>query len=51
MRSNRGFTLIEVMIVLAILAGIMALGAPRLFKKKRQHQISSSKNHGSSERN
>lgn len=33
MRSNRGFTLIEVMIVLAIIAGIMALGAPRLFKK------------------
>ena len=33
MNSNRGFTLIEVMIVLAILAGIMALGAPRLFKK------------------
>ena len=32
MLSRRGFTLIEVMIVLAIIAGIVVLGAPRIFK-------------------
>jgi general secretion pathway protein H len=31
--SRRGFTLIEVMIVLSILAAVIALGAPKLFKK------------------
>lgn len=33
MKSQRGFTLIEVMIVLAIIAGVVVLGAPRLFKQ------------------
>jgi general secretion pathway protein H len=32
--NRRGFTLIEVMIVLAILAGLIVVGAPRLFKKQ-----------------
>ncbi|MFP5519208.1 MAG: Tfp pilus assembly protein FimT/FimU [Bdellovibrionia bacterium] len=32
MKSSRGFTLIEVMIVLAIIAGVIVLGAPRIFK-------------------
>lgn len=32
MITKRGFTLIEVMIVLAIIAGIVVLGAPRIFK-------------------
>ncbi|MGZ3804355.1 MAG: pilus assembly FimT family protein [Pseudobdellovibrionaceae bacterium] len=31
--SRRGFTLIEVMIVIAIIAGLIAVGAPRLLKK------------------
>lgn len=31
--NKRGFTLIEVMIVLAIMAGLIAVGAPRLLKK------------------
>lgn len=31
--SQRGFTLIEIMIVLAIVAGLITLGAPRLLKK------------------
>lgn len=30
--SQKGFTLIEIMIVLAILAGALVVGAPRLFK-------------------
>ncbi|WP_413287880.1 Tfp pilus assembly protein FimT/FimU [Bdellovibrio sp. HCB337] len=32
--NKRGFTLIEVMIVIAILAGLIAVGAPRLIKKE-----------------
>ncbi|WP_246845903.1 Tfp pilus assembly protein FimT/FimU [Bdellovibrio sp. ZAP7] len=32
--NRRGFTLIEVMIVLAIIAGLVVIGAPRLFKKQ-----------------
>jgi general secretion pathway protein H len=31
--NKRGFTLIEVMIVIAIIAGLIAVGAPRLLKK------------------
>lgn len=31
--SQKGFTLIEIMIVLAILAAVLVVGAPRLFKK------------------
>lgn len=31
--NKRGFTLIEVMIVIAIIAGLIAVGAPRLMKK------------------
>ncbi|WP_413561112.1 Tfp pilus assembly protein FimT/FimU [Bdellovibrio sp. HCB209] len=34
MRNRRGMTLIEVMIVLAIVAGLIVVGAPRLFKKQ-----------------
>ncbi|UOF02333.1 pilus assembly FimT family protein [Bdellovibrio reynosensis] len=34
MRSNRGFTLIEIMIVLAILAALIVVGAPRLLRKE-----------------
>lgn len=34
--SRRGFTLIEVMIVMAIIAGILAVGAPRLFNTSAQ---------------
>jgi general secretion pathway protein H len=30
-RDSRGFTLIEIMIVIAIIAGIIAIGAPKLF--------------------
>jgi len=33
MKNNRGFTLIEVMIVIAIMAGLIAIGAPKLLKK------------------
>lgn len=33
MKKNRGFTLIEVMIVLALVAALVAFGVPRLFKK------------------
>lgn len=33
MKSQRGFTLIEIMIVLGILAAIMAIATPRLLKK------------------
>lgn len=36
MRSTRGFTLIEVMIVIAIIAGVLAIGAPRMFNTKNQ---------------
>lgn len=32
--NRRGFTLIEVMVVLGILAALVAVGAPRLFKKE-----------------
>lgn len=32
--NRRGFTLIEVMIVIAIIAGLIAVGAPRLIKKE-----------------
>ncbi|MBO9668443.1 MAG: prepilin-type N-terminal cleavage/methylation domain-containing protein [Bdellovibrio sp.] len=32
--NRRGFTLIEVMIVLAIVAGLIVVGAPRIFKKQ-----------------
>ncbi len=32
--KQRGFTLIEVMIVLALLAALIAFGAPRLFRKE-----------------
>jgi general secretion pathway protein H len=31
--NKRGFTLIEIMIVIAIIAGLIAVGAPRLLKK------------------
>lgn len=34
LRQKKGFTLIEVMIVLAIVAAIVTLGMPRLFKNK-----------------
>ena len=34
--GNRGFTLIEIMIVIAILAGVMAIGVPRLFNSTTQ---------------
>lgn len=34
MRGSRGFTLIEVMIVIAIMAGLIAIGAPKLLRKK-----------------
>lgn len=33
MKSQKGFTLIEIMIVLAILAALVAIGAPRILKK------------------
>jgi general secretion pathway protein H len=33
MKNSRGFTLIEVMIVIAIMAGLIAIGAPKLLKK------------------
>lgn len=34
MRNRRGFTLIEILIVLAILAGMVTIGAPRLLKSQ-----------------
>lgn len=34
MKKNRGFTLIEVMIVLAIVAAVITLGMPRLFRNQ-----------------
>lgn len=33
MMNRRGFTLIEVMITIAILAGLVAIGAPKMFRK------------------
>lgn len=30
-RSNRGFTLVEIMIVMAIIAGVLAIGVPKMF--------------------
>lgn len=35
-RRHAGFTLIEIMIVIAILAAVLAIGAPRLFDTKNQ---------------